>query len=262
LVNPLNADRPYLRNTLLPALLESVAANLRHERRVGLFELARVYLPAGRNELPTEVQTLGIVLAGQRDEFDRFASSDSVDFFDLKGIVDEALLQVNVTGVSYETAESPGFHPGRTARILHGDTVVGIVGELHPETAASFGINGIRVVACEIDAEALLELSQRQRKTISAPRFLPVEQDLAVVVREETSAAEVEAALRNGAGPLLTDIVLFDVFRGSQIGDENKSLAYRLTFTSPGRALTDNDLVKVRGKIERTIKQVGGKLRV
>lgn len=262
LVNPLNADRPYLRNTLLPALLESVASNLRHERRVGLFELARVYLPAGRNDLPTEVQTLGIVLAGQRDEFDRFASSDSIDFFDLKGIVDEALLQVNVTGVTYESTESPGFHPGRTARLLHGDTVIGLVGELHPDTAAAFGIEGIRVVAGEIDAEALLELSQRQRKTISAPRFLPVEQDLAIVVREETTSADVEAALRNGAGPLLTDIVLFDIFRGPQIGDENKSLAYRLTFTSPGRALTDNDLVKVRGKIERTIKQVGGKLRV
>jgi len=138
-----------------------------------------------------------------------------------------------------------------------------LIGELHPEAARQFGIEGVRVLAGEIDAEALVELSQRRTSSISSPRFLPVEQDLAVVVAESTPASDIEAALRGGAGPLLTDIVLFDVFRGPQIGEENKSLAYRLTFTSPGRALTDADLVKVRGKIERTLKQqVAGRLRV
>jgi phenylalanyl-tRNA synthetase beta chain len=262
LVNPLNAERPFLRNTLIPALLESVAANLRHQRSAGLFELARVYLPNGRNDLPTEVQTLGLALAGQRDELDRFSSNENVDFFDLKGIVDEALSQVGVAAVMYEPAESPGLHPGRTARVAVDDKPVGVIGELHPETAKAFGIDGPRVVVGEIDAEALVELSQRQSGAISSPRFLPVEQDLAVVVAESMPAATVETALRTGAGQMLTNLVLFDVFRGPQIGEENKSLAYRLTFTSPGRALTDDDLVKVRGKIERTLKQqAGGKLR-
>lgn len=263
LVNPLNAERPYLRNTLLPSLLEIATANLRHQRGIRLFELARVYLPAGPNELPTEIQTLGIVMAGQRDQLDRFGSHDSIDFFDLKGLVEEALGQVGVSGVSYEATEAPGFHPGRTAKILAGDQKIGLIGELHPATARQFGIEGLRVSAGEIDAEALVEFSKRQHATISVPRFLPVEQDLAVVVIKSTPAADVEAALRNGAGPLLTNIMLFDVFHGTQIGDENKSLAYRLTFTSPGRALTDADLVKIRGKIERTLKQqVAGKLRV
>lgn len=263
LVNPLNAERPYLRNTLLPALLETAAANLRHRRGVRLFELARVYLPAGRNELPTEIQTLGIVLAGQRDDLNRFASNEALDFFDLKGLVDAALRQVSITDLAYEATTAPGFHPGRTASIMRGSRQIGLIGELHPEAARQFGIEGVRVVAGEIDAEALVELSQRQKSSISSPRFLPVEQDLAVVVTESTPSADVEAALRTGAGPLLTDIALFDVFRGPQIGEENKSLAYRLTFTSPGRALTDDDLVKVRGKIERTLKQqVAGRLRV
>jgi phenylalanyl-tRNA synthetase beta chain len=157
----------------------------------------------------------------------------------------------------------PSFHPGRTARILAGEQLIGIIGELHPLIARRCGIEGTRVAVAEIDAEVLVELSRKQQRAISSPRFLPVEQDLAVVVTESTPAATVEAALRSGAGPLLTDIVLFDVFRGPQIGEENKSLAYRLTFTSPGRALTDDDLIKVRGKIERTLKQqAGGRLRV
>jgi len=199
----------------------------------------------------------------QRDALDRFASSDTLDFFDLKGLVDEGLGQISVTGVSYEATVGPGFHPGRTARILVGDRQIGLIGELHPTAARGFGIEGIRVATGEIDAEALVELSQRQKTSISSPKFLPVEQDLAVVVADSIPAAKVEAALRSGAGPLLTDIVLFDVFHGPQIGAENKSLAFRLTFTSPGRALTDDDLVKVRGKIERTLKQhVSGRLRV
>ncbi|MCA9860822.1 MAG: phenylalanine--tRNA ligase subunit beta, partial [Thermomicrobiales bacterium] len=262
LVNPLNADRPYLRNTLIPALLEVVSANLRHHRRVSFFELARVYLPLGPNELPNEVQTLGLVMAGNRDDLDRFASSEQLDFFDLKGVIEATLRGVGVGPVHVEAAESPGFHPGRTAAILVGDQQIGLFGELHPSTAEAYGIDGIRVCAAELDVDALVARSERGSTSISSPRFLPVEQDLAVVVANETPAAAVEEALRAGAGPLLTSVVLFDVFYGTQIGEENKSLAYRLTFTSPGRALTDDDLVKVRGKIERTLKQrVQGRLR-
>ncbi len=262
LVNPLNAERPYLRNTLIPALLETLASNLRHQDRVSLFELARVYLPAGRNELPTEIQTLGIAMAGNRDDLDRFATTGQLDFYDLKGVVEEALSQVNVRDVTFEATTVAGLHPGRTARVISGDRSIGVIGELHPTVSAAFGIEGVRVSVAEIDAEALVELSQSNKARISTPKFLPVEQDLAVVVSDERAAADVEAAIRGSAGQMLTDLVLFDVFRGEQIGTENKSLAYRLTFTSPGRALTDDDLVKVRAKIERTLKQqVDGRLR-
>ncbi len=262
LVNPLNAERPLLRNTLIPALLETVAANLRHQRRVSLFELARVYLPIGRDELPTEIQTLGIVMAGSRDDLGRFAVPGQVDFYDLKGVVEAALRAVGVQDLRFEPTTSPGMHPGRTADVFAGGTRIGRIGELHPGAAKEFGIDGIRVAIGEIDAESLIQLSQHHGAPITSPKFLPVEQDLAVVVANERPAAEVEAAIRGSAGPLLTGVVLFDVFEGEQIGEGNKSLAYRLTFTSPGRALTDDDLVKVRAKIERTLKQqVDGRLR-
>lgn len=262
LVNPLNAERPYLRNTLIPALLESLSANLRHQRRVALFELARIYLPTTANELPDEVQSLGIVMAGSRDDFDRFASGKGVDFFDLKGILDLLFTRTGIGEARFEPTQAPGFHPGRTASVIVGERAIGLIGEIHPGVAQLFDIEGTRVIAAELDAEAIVELSRAQRPSVSVPRFLPVEQDLAVVVADDVPAAQVEEALRIGAGPLLTNLTLFDLYRGEQIGEENKSLAYRLTFTSPGRALTDDDLVKVRGKIERTLKQhVNGRLR-
>lgn len=261
LVNPLNAERPYLRNALLPALLETAAANLRHQRRVSLFEIARVYLPEGRDELPTEVQTLALAMAGNRDDLDRFTQGGQIDFFDLKGVIEDSLSQVGVRDVRFRATTAPGFHPGRTASILAGESVIGLMGELHPAVAAAIGIEGMRVAAAEIDAEALLEHSQRKDGAITTPKYLPVEQDLAVVVPSDRPAADVEAVIRANAGPLLTGLVLFDLFQGEQIGAGNKSLAYRLTFTSPGRALTDDDLVKVRAKIERSLKQVDGRLR-
>jgi phenylalanyl-tRNA synthetase beta chain len=97
---------------------------------------------------------------------------------------------------------------------------------------------------------------------VRTQRFLPVEQDFAIVVPEGVAAGDVEAALRSGAGPLASGFALFDIYRGPQIGDGNKSLAYRVVFTAPDRALTDAEVGKVREKIARELrKRVGGELR-
>jgi phenylalanyl-tRNA synthetase beta chain len=125
------------------------------------------------------------------------------------------------------------------------------------------GVEESRLVIAELDLTTLLEITARTPKPeIRVDHFLPVEQDFAVVVSKETTAAQVENALLKNAGPLLSGIVLFDVFEGEQIGAGNKSLAYRLTFTAPDRALTDAELEKTRKKIEKGLKVlVGGTLR-
>ena len=101
-----------------------------------------------------------------------------------------------------------------------------------------------------------------EQPQITVDRFLPVEQDFAIIVDRATPAAEVQTALLAGAGPLVTNVALFDTFEGEQIGEGNKSLAYRVTFTAPDRALTDAELGKVRKRIEKTLKnRVQGSLR-
>jgi phenylalanyl-tRNA synthetase beta chain len=118
-----------------------------------------------------------------------------------------------------------------------------------------------RVAVAEIDLDALREVAHPIPANVSVPRFLPVEQDFAIVVAEETPAAGVEAALRAGAGPLATVVTLFDIYRGPQIGGNRKSLAYRVTFTAPDRALTDAELGTVRDRIARSLRKIGGELR-
>lgn len=259
--NPLQSDRSLLRPTIVPSLLEVAAENLKHQTAVRLFEIARVYLPQGRDELPREANVCALLLAGQRDAVGRFALPGDLDFFDLKGIVDVIARHTGIRP-SFDVAAVPGLHPGRAATFAHAGKVVGLLGELRPDIAPDFGLADHRVAVAEIDLDALLEAAHAAATEIRVPRFLPVQQDFAVVVAEKTPAAAVEQALLTGAGALATDIVLFDVFRGAQIGENRKSLAYRVTFTAPDRALTDADLGKARGRIEKVLAQkVSGTLR-
>jgi phenylalanyl-tRNA synthetase beta chain len=260
--NPMQAERDLLRPTLLPSVVETAARNLKHQRSVRLFEIARVYLPSDA-ELPSEAATLALVLAGKRDELDRFADATAeLDFFDAKGAVETLLERLGVRDVTFRAITLPAFHPGRTAGIYLADTLVGVVGELRPDRALAFDIETPRVVVAEIDLGALLVAAKPIPSGITSPRFLPVEQDFAVVVNESVPARDVLAALRSGAGPLASGFELFDVYRGPQLGEGRKSLAYRIAFTAPNRALTDAELGKVREKIGKNLRQmVQGELR-
>jgi phenylalanyl-tRNA synthetase beta chain len=260
--NPLQADRNVLRPTLLPSLVGVAAENLKHDSGVRLFEIARVYLPSS-GELPREANVLGMVFAGRREPLGRFSDvdSDELDFFDLKGTIDALIARLGVNESEFRRIESAALHPGRAAGIYVNGDQIGILGELRPDRAQLFGIEASRVAIAEIDLDALREAGRPIPTNISVPRFLPVEQDFAIVVAEETTAAEVEAALRAGAEPLATAVTLFDIYHGPQIGGNSKSLAYRVTFTAPDRALTDAELSKVRDRIARSLKKVGGELR-
>jgi phenylalanyl-tRNA synthetase beta chain len=260
--NPLQADRDVLRPTLLPSLLAIAAENLKHEGGVRLFEIARVYLPSS-GELPHEANVLGMVFAGRREPLGRFSAVDSgeLDFFDLKGALEALIARLGVDEGEFRRIESAALHPGRAAGLYLNGEQIGIIGELRPDRAQSFGIEAPRVAIAEIDLDAIREAGHPIPTNISVPRFLPVEQDFAIVVAEETPAAEVEAALRAGAGPLATAVTLFDIYRGPQVGENRKSLAYRVTFTAPDRALTDAELSKVRDRIARSLKKVAGELR-
>ncbi|MBA2520623.1 MAG: phenylalanine--tRNA ligase subunit beta [Chloroflexia bacterium] len=263
--NPMQSDRPYLRPTLLPGLLAVVSENLKHEMGVRFFELSRVYLPSRADEeapLPHEANWAAVVLAGRREPVGRFSQEGELDFFDLKGMTEAVLNRCGVSDARFDRSNHPALHPGRAAIVSIGDQPIGVLGELRPDLAAAFGIDGPRVTVAELDLDALFAASSIAVTGVQVPRFLAVEQDFAIVVADDTPAAEVERALRAGAGPLATSVVLFDIYRGPQLGEGKKSLAYRVTFTAPDRALTDTELGKVRERIGKALKQrVEGTLR-
>jgi phenylalanyl-tRNA synthetase beta chain len=178
-------------------------------------------------------------------------------------MVESVLDAFRLTDVEWKGSIHPALHPGRAATIAVGEERIGVVGELHPQLANDLGFEGVRVAVAELNLERIIALADaRKADPVKVARFLPVEQDFAIIVDRAIAASAVEEALRRNAGPLLTGLTLFDVFEGPQIGEDKRSLAYRLTFTAPDRALTDAELTKVRKKIERGIQtQVQGSLR-
>jgi len=276
LSNPLSPEREYLRQSLLPTLLEALAFNLREQERVSLFEVGKVFLPRATSEaedaewfLPTEIRRLGIVMAGQRSSLNwqTKAPTQELDFFDLKGVIEALLTRLGFReGISYLTLEDDErFHPGRAARLelqVGGKKILlGVMGELHPDLCERLELQVPRALAAELELDTLLTLAQPlSYRTIS--RYPATVQDLAIVAGKDVPAVKVAQVIRKGAGPMLDSLTLFDLYSGPQVGEGKRSLAYRLTFRLPDRTLTDSDLVKVRGKIIKLLeREIGATMR-
>ena len=270
-LNPLSAERAYLRQTLLPSLLHTTRENLRFLDRVAIFEIGAVYLPVeGPSELarplPDEPRRLGIIMTGPREARSWLAGQDSTPqgFYDLKGVVETLLAGLGLGG-TFEPGDHPAFHPGRCAQVNVGGSEVGVMGELHPLVREAFDLPEQPVCALELDLEVLLAEAiavGKVRTMQSISRFPAIVQDVALVVDENLSAEEVRQAILASGGQLLQDARLFDLYRGEQIPPGKKSLAYSLTYQAEDRTLTDDEVAKVQERIVRRLAQeLGAELR-
>lgn len=263
LKNPLSADRAYLRQTLLPSLLRTLRDNLRFQERVAIFEIGAVYLPVDGEPLPDEPLRLGIVMTGPREPCSWLPDRQTtpLDFYDLKGVVEALLAGLGLSG-TFERGQHPAFHPGRCAQVSVNETVLGVMGELHSLVREAFDLPQQPVAALEFDLEVLMGLWGAPRRMTPISLHPPVYEDLAVVVDEETLAVRVRDLIAQTGAPLLRSVVLFDVYRGKQIGSGKKSLAYRLTYQADDRTLTDQDVARVREKIIRRLeREIGAAIR-
>jgi phenylalanyl-tRNA synthetase beta chain len=228
LPEPISAEFAVLRTRLLPSLVEAAHRNVElGAAEIGLFEVARVYLPDG--QLPDEHVHLGAIVEGGWSR--------------AKGIVETLYGALNAEP-SFERASDDLFHPGKAATVGSG-----LVGELHP--AVLDGVWG----AFELDFAKLLEESREERRYTDVASFPAVRQDLAFAVPEEVTAAELANAAREAAGPELHDIRPFDVYRGEQVGEGRKSVAFAVSFQSPERTLTDEDAAALREKIVTALRE-------
>ena len=255
LANPLTPDQAILRTSLLPSLLECVVSNLRpDEPGLRLFEIGRVYLPR-QADLPQEREMLVLAMAGPRS-LRRWGEAEvEIEFYDLKGVVEELLGRLNLEGVHFERRRDQGlFHPGRTAVIERKGLRLGVLGDLHPAVARNFELR-VPVFLAEFDLEQLLPLVEPDfLRVVPPPRFPTMRRDLAVVVEEQVTASELLDVIRQAGGPLLVAVELFDLFRGQGVPPGRKSCAFTLIFRSPERTLTDAEVAEIEAHI---IEQLG-----
>lgn len=264
--NPLRSDWVLMRPTMLPSILKVVGENLKFSgpsgRPVRVFETARTYQPAGDDKLPDERRAATIVMSGAREEFGIYASEpEEIDYFDLKGVVEHLLTRLGSENAEFTAVDHPSLHPGRAAAVEIDGVQIGIVGELHPRVAERFAVDR-RVAVAEIDLEVFAENLNAPWNVTPVGRHQPIQQDFAIVVPEDVATSKVEDSIRAGAGPLASDIRLFDVYRGENIDPGTKSLAYRVTFAAPDRQPAEHEIERARDRIGNAVaREVGGTLR-
>ena len=261
LENPLSADQSLLRTTLLGSLLDTAGHNrARGAGRLRLFEAGAVFLPDPDGGLPREPYHVAAILTGSvRPASWREPEPPQADFFAAKAVL-QGLLETLKADWSVEAATEPFLHPGRAARILVAGNAAGWIGELHPLVAGQWDLDQA-VAAFELDLDAVPEPPTSLYEDVTS--FPEVREDLAVIVAEDVSAAQViEVVLKTGA-PLLSKAEVFDVYRNPErLGEGKVSLALRLSYRATDRTLTDEEVAGKREQIARALdEELGGRVR-
>src|SRR6266571_2091736 len=243
--NALSDDMDTLRTSLLPSLVDAVALNRDRGRdEVRVYEVAAAYVArvGDKSTQPDEPLRVAAVAAT-----DGSPEAGEKALRQLKSVLDGCVASLSAPACAYQRAATELFHPGRCTAVVMDGRQLGYLGELHPTVTRGVRIEG-RVVAFEIDLEPLLAASRAPRAR-PLPRFPSVDRGLAVVVEDTVAAGAVLAAIKESAGDLLENVRAFDEYRGSQVAEGHKSIAFTLTFRSPERTLTDAEVDRVMADI-------------
>ena len=258
--NPLSAELEYLRTSLRPGLLSTLAANQKYEDgSIRLFEIGRVFLGRGK-DLPDEREVLAGVISGPRGAASWLGEKGQSDFFDAKGMVEAVLSRLGIEA-GYEAGGEEKLLPGRAARVVVGPTVVGLIGELHPGVAESFDLLPQPVAIFELDIARLLSCAGRQRGFRPLSRFPRSVRDIAVLVDVQVPAGKMLDIIREVA--LVSRVSLFDLYSGKQVPPGKKSVAFRIAYQSDSRTLTEQELEAAENQIlSRLARETGAARRV
>ncbi len=270
--NPMTREQEFLRTSLRAGLLSTLSHNQKFEQAgIRLFEIGKAFLPhhppviaskakqsQEEKELPQEKEMLCAVLSGPSVELSWQADKEPLDFFDAKGVVENLLNQLGLKA-SFDTGDDEILFPGRGANIIVEDDKVGIVGDVHPRVAQAFELSNA-ICLIEIDMEKLLTKVTGIKEYQSIPRFPSVTRDIALVVDEQISYRRAEEIIQSF--PLVTQITLFDLYRGKQIPDGKKSFAIRIIYQSPSHTLTDEEVDQTQEQmLARLHQELGATLR-
>ncbi len=263
LKNPIAVEKRVMRRSLLACVLEALERNVRQRERLQLFEVGPVFIPDTDQELPMEIAHVALALCGKRHPtaWD-VENEENYDFFDMKGLIESVMETLHIAEFKIAASAHPSFHPGKCAVLSIGSEQIGMFGELHPQVKENYDFLEPEIIAADLNLEKLFTHVPEGFRSKPLPMFPPVIEDLALIVPNENSSAEIKKVILDKGGFLLKSVDLFDIFRGDQIGEDMKSMAYRLTYQAPNRTLTDQDVGKLREKIIKGLEQeLGAKVR-
>ncbi len=242
--NPLGEDTSIMRTIALPSMLEILGRNSAyHNKSVKLYELAKIYLPQEGELLPREPKML---LLG--------AYGEGTSFFTVKGELEGIFAGLRLEKSAYTAVkDNPSYHPGRCAKVSIGGVDVGYLGQVHPQVAKNYGIDG-EVYCAEINFTALFDLRLPDATYTPLPKYPTVSRDLALICDEAVTVADAESVITSSAGKLLRGVKLFDIYRGTGVPEGKKSMAFSLELRADDRTLTDTDSEAVVTKVLAAVK--------
>lgn len=259
LINPLGEENSVMRTILTPNMMEVLARNYsRNIDKVKAFEIGNTFMANMLNEeeLPDEQYSLCIGMYGKNE-----------DFFSLKGIVEELLKVLGIKGAVFEAESEYGvYHPGRCARIavpsgrqgaedvdiLYDE--LGIMGEIHPDVAENYGMDGVRIYCCELMFDAIMRHADTEIVYTPLPKYPSTSRDIALLVDEDMAVGKIEEVIRKHGKKILENVKLFDVYRGKQVEEGKKSVAFTLTYRDKDKTLTDDEVAAVHNDVLNALK--------
>jgi phenylalanyl-tRNA synthetase beta chain len=263
ILNPLTEEQSVMRTSLVPTLLETAARNLAYRSRdLALFELRPVFRLVDGDELPGEGLRLTALRCGRREPEGWAQGQATVDFHDLKGVLERLLETLRISGVRWNAERTePFLHPGKSCSLVAGDVVLGFLGEVHPGVLENYDIE-TPLYLVDLDVEALMSLGGDFVGFSPLSRFPDVYRDSAFLLDEGVSAQQVFDVLAEIKGRYVEDVVLFDLYRGKGVPEGKKSLAIRVRYRSAEKTLTDEEINAVHGKIVQVFgKKLGAEIR-
>ena len=258
ITNPLGEDTSIMRTTIIPSMLEILSTNYNNRNEAAkLYEIGKEYIPTESGKLPNEPDRLAIGMYG-----------GNVDFYDIKGIADTMLGKMGIRDVEYIRAcdsdafdEACAMHPGRSAVVMKNDTVLGILGEVHPAVQKNYGI-GTKTYVAKFNIPEMMKCAVTEVSYQPLPKFPAAARDLSVICDDEIPVAELEKAIKGAVGKILEKVTLFDVYKGEQIEKGKKSVSYSITMRSHDGTLTDEQADSAMKKVLKALSAIGAELRM
>ena len=237
IMNPLGEETSVMRTTLIPNMLDVISTNISHKvEEVSAFECGNTFIP--QEGLPIETKKYCVGMYGKE-----------VDFFVLKGVIESVLNNVGLKGYEIEPETTNlTFHPGRCAKIVYNNIYIGTFGELHPNVIENYNL-GQRVYVAEINIDTVFENLNLTKSYNPLPKYPSTSRDIALIVKDEVFVKQIEDIIKANGEDLVESYKLFDVYKGAQIEEGHKSIAYSITYRSKDKTLTDEDVAKVHEKI-------------
>ena len=252
--NPLSEEQAVMRTSLVPGMLETAARNQRQNNfNLRLVEISKVFFSRGADELPEERFNLCGLLAGTRRPLGWNEPAESVDFFDIKGALEALFLGLGVADIRWVNTDIiPYLKPDAAARVFLADTCLGDLGEVHPRILEDFDLKG-PIYIFDIDFDLLMEKTVSLKKFKPLPRFPAVNRDLAIVVSDPVAAQDLLDYLDEHRPQYAESITLFDQYHGTQVEEGMKSLAFRITYRSGERSLTDLEVNEIHTEFSQKV---------